>query len=146
MYAVLSALALLAASPDTVIRAGAPLPDRSAVPLGAVMQDPQSYAKAGEPVLVSGVVERVCTEMGCWMQVAPAPGEKGLQVNFKDHAFFIPMNAKGMKARAYGTIVVGTLGKAEADEREAEGAGVQRNADGTATEISLLATGVELTP
>jgi len=146
MLAAFAILSLLATSPDTVIRRGDPLPDRAALPLGVVLQDVESYAKQDEPVFISGVVERNCTAKGCWMQVAPAPGEKGVRVTFKDYGFFIPLNSKGMKVKAVGTIVTKHHDKDHVDHLEAEGAALQRNADGSATEITLVASGVELTP
>lgn len=144
MLAAFAILSLLATSPDTVIRRGDPLPDRAALPLGVVLQDVESYAKQDEPVFISGVVERNCTAKGCWMQVAPAPGEKGVRVTFKDYGFFIPLNSKGMKVKAVGTIVTKHHDKDHVDHLEAEGAALQRNADGSATEITLVASGVEL--
>jgi hypothetical protein len=144
MLAAFVILSLLATSPDTVIRRGEPLPDRAALPLGVVLQDVESYAKQNEPVFISGVVERNCTAKGCWMQVAPAPGEKGVRVTFKDYGFFIPLNSKGMKVKAVGTIVTKHHDKDHVDHLEAEGAALQRNADGSATEITLVASGVEL--
>lgn len=146
MLAALAILSLLATSPDTVIRRGEPLPDRAALPLGVVLQDVESYAKQSEPVFISGVVERNCTTKGCWMQVAPAPGEKGVRVTFKDYGFFIPLNSKGMKVKAVGTVVTKHHDKDHVDHLEAEGAALQRNADGSATEITFVASGVELTP
>ncbi len=146
MLAAFAILSLLSAAPDTVIRRGEPLPDRAALPLGVVLQDVESYAKLNEPVFISGVVERNCTTKGCWMQVAPAPGEKGVRVTFKDYGFFIPLNSKGMKVKAVGTIVTKHHDKDHVDHLEAEGAALQRNADGSATEITLVASGVELTP
>jgi len=146
MLAALAILSLLATSPDTVIRRGEPLPDRAALPLGVVLQDVESYAKQTEPVFISGVVERNCTTKGCWMQVAPAPGEKGVRVTFKDYGFFIPLNSKGMKVKAVGTVVTKHHDKDHVDHLEAEGAALQRNADGSATEITFVASGVELTP
>jgi hypothetical protein len=146
MLAAFAILSLLATAPDTVIRRGEPLPDRAALPLGVVLQDVESYARQPDPVFISGVVERNCTAKGCWMQVAPAPGEKGVRVTFKDYGFFIPLNSKGMKVKAVGTIVTKQHDKDHVDHLEAEGAALQRNADGSATEITLVASGVELTP
>jgi Domain of unknown function (DUF4920) len=146
MYAVLVALSLVSASPDSIIRRGEPLPDRAPTPLGAVLADVETYAKDGRTVFVSGVVERNCTTKGCWMQVAPAPGEKGVRVTFKDYGFFIPLNSKGMKVKAVGTIVTKHHEKDQVDHLEAEGAALYRNADGSATEVTLVASGVELAP
>lgn len=53
--------------------------------------------------------------------------------------------AREMKARAEGVTEIKTLSKAEADHLAGEGATLKRNEDGTADEVSFVATGVELT-
>jgi hypothetical protein len=62
----------------------------------------------------------------------------------KDHSFFIPLNSKGMKARAIGVLITKQHAKESADHLEAEGAYLVRNGDGTATEVTFVADGVEL--
>lgn len=79
------------------------------------------------------------------MQLAPAEDAAGVRVTFKDYGFFIPLDAKGMKARAEGVAVVTTLSKAEADHLEEEGAQLKRREDGSALEVAFVANGVELT-
>jgi len=134
---------------DEVITRGAAVPkDAKAVSLTTVLQDPAAYTK--EPVVVEGVIAASCTRQGCWMQLAPADGAQGdsqqsVRVTFKDYGFFIPLQAKGMKARAEGVAVVKTLSKEEADHLTGEGAKLKRNDDGTAQEVSFVANGVELT-
>lgn len=78
------------------------------------------------------------------MELAPAAGKPGVRVTFKDYAFFVPLDSKGMKARAEGVATVKTLSKKDADHLEGEGAKLTRNADGTANEVSFVANGVEL--
>ena len=78
------------------------------------------------------------------MEIAPKPGAAGLRVVFKDEAFFIPLNSKGMKATAEGQFAVETISKEHADHLVSEGAKLKRNADGAADQISFVATGVEL--
>lgn len=121
---------------------GAPVGKAAAVPLRTVLANPRAYTTT--PVLVEGVVLRACTTMGCWMQLAPDEGSEGIRVAMKDHAFTIPMNSAGKHARAEGIVEVRQVSKAQADHLEGEGARLQRNADGTATEIRFVATGVEL--
>jgi hypothetical protein len=129
---------------DDVIKRGAALSsDAKPVALAKVLESPQSYTK--DAVLVEGVIESSCTNKGCWMQLVPAEGGQGVRVTFKDYGFFIPLQAKGMKARAEGVATVKTLSKADADHLEGEGAKLKRNADGTANEVSFVANGVELT-
>jgi hypothetical protein len=125
------------AATETVKR-GAPLGDSPAVALADVLKEPQKYA--GKPV----IVERACTRAGCWMEIAPKTGAEGVRVTFKDYGFFVPLNSKGMKVRAEGEFAVRQLSKADADHYEQEGARLKRNADGTADEVSFVASGVEL--
>jgi hypothetical protein len=68
-----------------------------------------------------------------------------VRVTFKDYGFFVPLDSKGAKVRAEGIAEVKTLSKKEADHLEEEGAKLLRNEDGTAREVSFVASGVELT-
>ncbi|MGN6184459.1 MAG: DUF4920 domain-containing protein [Thermoanaerobaculia bacterium] len=131
------------ASEDVVKRGAAISPDAKPVSLAKVLENPDAYTK--DAVVVDGVIAASCTRKGCWMQLAPSEGGDSVRVTFKDYGFFIPLEAKGMKARAEGVTVVKTLTKADADHLEEEGAKLKRNEDGTATEISFIANGVELT-
>lgn len=128
---------------DTVTRGTAISSSARAVPLAKVLAEPESYTK--DPVVVEGVITTSCERKGCWMQLAPSPNESGVRVTFRDYAFFIPLDAKGMSARAEGVAVVKTLSRKEADHLEEEGVKLTRNEDGTATEVSFIANGVELT-
>lgn len=128
---------------ETITRGAAVSSSAKAVPLAKVLAEPQSYTK--DAVVVEGVITTSCERKGCWMQLAPAAGKPGVRVTFKDYGFFIPLDAKGMSARAEGVAAVKTLSKKEADHLEEEGAKLTRNTDGTATEVSFIANGVELT-
>jgi hypothetical protein len=136
-------LAMTAFAGEVVTRGAAVPKDAQAVPLAKVLESPDAYTK--EAVVVEGVIETACTRKGCWMQLAPAAGEPSVRVTFKDYGFFIPLDAKGMKARAEGVAVVKTLSKADADHLAEEGAKLTRREDGTAVEVSFVANGVELT-
>lgn len=125
-----------------VVKRGAPVSASKPVALDTVLESPRAYTK--DAVVVEGVIQKSCTSMGCWMELAPAPGKKSVRVTFKDEKFFIPLTAKGMQARAEGVTMINTLSKAEADHLAGEGATLKRNADGTADEVSFVATGVEL--
>jgi hypothetical protein len=128
------------------ITRGAPISkDAKAIPLATVLENPASYTK--DTVVVEGVIAASCTRQGCWMQLAPSEEKaaQSVRVTFKDYGFFIPLQAKGMKARAEGVAVVKTLTKEDADHLEEEGAKLTRQKDGTALEVSFVANGVELT-
>jgi hypothetical protein len=126
-----------------VIKRGAPLGKSEMVALTDVMADPQKFS--GKTVKVEGVIARSCKSEGCWMELAPSMDAKTVRVKFKDHGFFIPLDAQGMKAKAEGIFEVKVLSKEEVDHLVNEdGAKIERNADGTANEITFIASGVEL--
>jgi hypothetical protein len=148
MKKLLPAFLLLAAvsafAGDVITRGAAVSKDAKAISLATVLENPESYTK--EVVVVEGVIATSCTRKGCWMQLAPSEAKDAasVRVTFKDYGFFIPLEAKGMKARAEGVAVVKTLSKADADHLEEEGAKLTRREDGTALEVSFVANGVEL--
>ena len=140
--AIVLLLATTAFANDVITRGAAVSKDAKAIPLATVLENPEAYTK--EAVVVEGVIAAACTRKGCWMQLAPAEGKDSVRVTFKDYGFFIPLDAKGMKARAEGVTEVKTLSKAEADHLAEEGAKLTRKEDGTAIEVSFVANGVEL--
>jgi hypothetical protein len=138
-----SLVAQTAAADSAVVRRGAPVPAGQAMAVSTVIASPRTYS-AG-PVLMEGVITNECTEKGCWMQVAPTrEGSTGMRVTFKDYAFFIPQSMVGRRARMEGVLKVTTHSKAAAEHLIHEGAKLTKNADGTATEVQFVASGVEL--
>ena len=98
-------------------------------------------------VLVEGTIVRSCKMEGCWAELAPDKDSKqSVRVKMRDHGFFIPLESAGSFARAQGIVAVKTLSKAEVDHLiKDDGAKFDnRSADGTFTEVSFEATGVEL--
>jgi Domain of unknown function (DUF4920) len=137
-------VATIAFAGDTISRGAAIAKDTKSVPLATVLASPAEYTKT--PVVVEGVVTNACERKGCWMQLKPAAdADQAVRVTFKDYGFFVPLDSKGMKARAEGVTTVKKLSKAEADHLEEEGAKLKRNEDGSAIEVSFVANGVELT-
>ncbi len=125
----------------TINRGTAIAKDAKSVPLATVLASPDDYTKSA--VVVEGTVTNACERKGCWMQLNDA--DQSVRVTFKDYGFFVPLDSKGMKARAEGVTTVKKLSKAEADHLEEEGAKLKRNEDGTSVEVSFVASGVELT-
>ncbi|MGB7068998.1 MAG: DUF4920 domain-containing protein [Pyrinomonadaceae bacterium] len=109
------------------------------------IENPEKFA--GKTVTVKGVIVRSCKKEGCWMEMADRQGGKSVRVTFGDHAFFIPLNSAGMMVKAQGVFKTKTLPKEHVDHLiNDDGAKFdKRNTDGTATEVSFDATGVELT-
>ncbi len=128
---------------ESVVKRGEPIGDSPAVKFADVFKEPQRYA--GRAVVVEGVVERVCKMEGCWMQIAPEAGaEESVRVTF-DHKFTVPKDADRMNFRAEGEFSVKVLSREEVEHLvKDDGAKIKTNSDGTANEISFLATGVEL--
>ena len=128
-----------------MIRRGAVLSGNAKkVSLAKVMANPSKYA--GKTVRVEGVIVRSCKMEGCWAELAPDANGKSVRVKMKDHSFFIPLQSAGFKAKADGIFTVKKLTKEQVDHMiEEDGAKFEnRNADGTVTEVSFEATGIEL--
>ncbi|MET0754389.1 MAG: DUF4920 domain-containing protein [Pyrinomonadaceae bacterium] len=128
-----------------VLKRGAMIGNAKKVSLAKVLANPAKYAD--KTVRVEGVIVRSCKMEGCWMELAPSKDAKSVRVKMKDHAFFIPLDSAGATAKAEGVFTVKTLTKEMVKHMiEEDGAKFENiNPDGTVTEISFEATGVELT-
>ena len=127
---------------DQVITRGAPLGDSPVVSLMDVLRDIDAYADRS--VTLEGSVEKVCHVKGCWLELVPANSPSGIRVTFKGYGFFVPADSTGYEALLEGTFETNVFSKDDADHLIAEGVSLSRNPDGTATEISFVAAGVEL--
>ena len=106
------------------------------------LKEPQKYD--GKTLVIEGVVRRVCQAEGCWVEIGPKEGEGTVRVTF-DHKFSVPKDAAEMNFRAEGKLKVKTLSKETVEHLVKEdGAKIKTNPDGTADEVTFLATGVEL--
>jgi hypothetical protein len=141
--AALLLLGVLSTDADSVLKRGKTVPATPTTTIDAILADPAGFPE-GQVVVIDGMVIKSCTAMGCWMQLADSAGAKGVQVDFHDAGFVIPMGAAGMKARAMGTVTVTVLKPDEVAEAEGTGSAVTKNAKGEAIEVGLEGTGVEL--
>jgi hypothetical protein len=124
---------------------GAPLASKNPpVPIASVLARPDQFA--GKPLVADGKVRAACTRKGCWMELAPTAqkGTPGCRVTFKDYGFFVPTDSAGAEAKVEGVAEVRTIPAGEVSHLESEGASFVKAADGTAKEIRIVATGVEL--
>lgn len=128
-----------------VLLRGAPLGKSKKVSLAKAMANPTKYA--GKTVRVEGVIVKSCKKEGCWFELAPKTDAKAVRITMKNHAFFVPLESAGAVAKAEGIFVVKTLTKEQVKHLvEDDGMKFDNiNADGTVTEVSFEATGVELT-
>ena len=135
-----------AAIPSTgYLKRGAPIGTATKVSLADVLASPDKYSD--KPLLVEGVVVRSCKMEGCWAELAAdKDSKKSVHVTMKDHSFFIPLQSAGSTARAEGVFKVKTLSKAEVDHLVNEDGAKfdNRNADGSVTQVSFEASGIEL--
>ena len=135
--------ATAAESSDRVLR-GEPIgADTVRVSFADALKEPQKYD--GKKVVIEGVVRRVCQAEGCWMEIGPkAEGDGSVRVTF-DHKFAVPKDSSRMNFRAEGTLKLKTLSKETVEHLvKDDGAKIKTNPDGTANEVTFLATGVEL--
>lgn len=124
---------------------GAPLGNGPTASLGEVLKAPDKFAD--QTVLVEGQVRRACTRKGCWMELgeADAPESPGCRVTFKDYGFFVPTDSAGSKARVEAKVESKVVKASMVTHLEEEGAQFADKApDGSAREVRLVATGVEL--
>ena len=124
---------------------GAPLGGSSKATLADVLQHPDKFAD--KTVTVEGDVRQACTKKGCWMELSESPDPKAAacRVTFKDYGFFVPTDSAGSKARVEAKVETKQVKPAMVQHLEEEGAKfAQKSADGSATEVRLVATGVEL--
>lgn len=124
---------------------GAPIRDGGeTATLAQVLARPEAYAD--KTVTLTGEVRQACTVKGCWMELAPsADAAAGARVTFKDYGFFVPTDSRGAHARVQGVISVKAIDAGEIAHMESEGGTVAgKTADGSAREVRIVATGVEL--
>ncbi len=115
------------------------------VSLKNVLKNPEEYS--GKTVRVSGYVVRSCKMEGCWAEIGDTKEAKEtVRVKMKGHSFFIPLKSAGYKVLTEGVFSVKMLSKKEVEHLvEEDGAKFQHvNKDGTVTEVSFLASGIEL--
>lgn len=131
-------------SEGKIIR-GAAIGKSKKVSLKKVLKNPAKYS--GKMVRVKGFVVRSCKKEGCWAELGRKRDSKQtVRVKMKDHNFFIPLKSAGYKVLTEGVFSVKTLSKEEVQHLvEDDGAKFENiNEDGTVTEISFLASGIEL--
>ena len=113
--------------------------------LADLFKSPEQYRDRA--VTVEGHVRSACTRRGCWMEVAEGadPTLPGCRITFKDYGFFVPTDSAGATAKVQGTFGLNVVPAERVAHLESEGGQFpHKNADGSANELRLVATGVEL--
>jgi len=129
---------------NAYLKRGEPIGDSKKVSLNEALVSPAKYA--GKKLLIEGVVVRSCKKEGCWAEVAENTDSKSIRIEMKEHRFFIPLQSAGAQARVEGTFILKVLSKEQVDHMiKDDGAKFDKvNPDGTVTEVSFEATGIEL--
>ena len=125
---------------------GAGVANGPVLSLADVLAAPERFRD--QTITVEGEVRSACTRRGCWMEVAQGtdPALAGCRVTFKDYGFFVPTDSAGAHAKVQGVLGVNTLPADRVAHLESEGGHFPRkNPDGSANELRLVASGVELT-
>lgn len=124
---------------------GDPLGGSPRISLAKLVESPDDYHQ--KSVTVSGHVRRACSKKGCWMEVATSSQKDapGCRVTFKDYGFLVPTDSAGSEATMEAVVQLTEVKPEAVRHYEAEGATFPgKRADGTAVEVRLVATGVEL--
>ena len=73
-------------------------------PMERIIARPSEFE--GQTVRVEGTIAAVCTEMGCWMALAPDAAKDGstMMIKVDDGVIVFPVSAKGKRAAAQGVV------------------------------------------
>jgi len=127
-------------------RFGQPITAGESATLSAVLGSAEQYRD--RTVIMEGLVRRACSRKGCWMELAAGSDKAspGCRVTFKDYGFFVPTDSAGARAKVQGAVLIHKVEPQWVAHMEEEGAHfASKNPDGSANEVRLVATGVELT-
>lgn len=127
-------------SSTEVIKRGKALSKGEVISLDAVAKDPESFSS--KSVLVTGTISAVCQVKGCWMTLSGKDPAARARVTFKDYAFFVPKEGKGMKAVLEAEVKIKMLSDGErqhlADDGKVSVDQIPK------VELRLVASGLEL--
>ncbi len=124
---------------------GKPLGTSPLVSLEKLLANPSEFHD--KTVRVEGHVSRACSRKGCWMELAVDATERAARcrVTFENYGFFVPRDSAGSSARLEGRVQVTAVKPEAVKHYESEGAQFpNKGSDGSAQEVRLIATGVEL--
>ena len=136
---LVSVVAVRAAGQADKLGAGVTLAE--ATPIADLYAAPEKFV--GKTLRIDGVVSAVCTEMGCWMALAPAD-KPDQTIRFKvDHgtAIVFPISAKGKQASAEGVFEKIAAADHEGNEAAREQTSAQPNASKFGTMYQVKALG-----
>jgi hypothetical protein len=98
--AALVLAATLVAAEEKGTKYGEGVAMTSATAIADLATKPDQFV--GKKVRIDGVVEAVCENMGCWMQIKDEKSDKTVRIKVDDGVIVFPVTAKGKKASAEG--------------------------------------------
>lgn len=111
---VLALVALLAAVPAVAATYGKGVTLKETTKISDIYASPDKYV--GKAVKVEGVITDVCSKRGCWMLIGSDKEFQTIRFKVEDGVIVIPMEAKGKKGVAEGTLKKIEMTKEEAAE------------------------------
>jgi hypothetical protein len=92
---------LVAAAPESF---GSGVSLKETTPIERIIAKPADFE--GRTVRVEGTISAVCSEMGCWMALAPDAAKDGttMMIKVDDGVIVFPVSAKGKRAAAQGVV------------------------------------------
>ena len=101
------AIVAIAAGPAAAVAPqnfGAGVSLKENTPMERIIARPSEFE--GKTVRVEGTIAAVCTEMGCWMALAPDAAKDGstMMIKVDDGVIVFPVSAKGKRAVAQGVV------------------------------------------
>lgn len=116
-----SVLVMVSLGVSTVLAAqnfGGKVDHTALTPISSIVAAPDKYL--AKPVTVQGEIISVCSNKGCWMQLASDASEQQFKIKVRDGDMVFPVSAKGKKAFATGQLVKTELDLESSREHLAE--------------------------
>ncbi|MGE5682314.1 MAG: DUF4920 domain-containing protein [Bacillota bacterium] len=98
----------------SVKKLGKDLTLKNKTKVSEILKNPKSFV--GKKVQVEGMIVDVCSNRGCWMEIAGDKPFQKIKVKVKDGEIVFPMEAKGKTAKVEGEIYEINLTKEQAAE------------------------------
>ncbi len=112
--------------------------------LADVARDPRRFAN--RKIATTGTISAVCQHAGCWMEMKDDAGEA--HIKMAGHAFLVPRNASGKKARVMAKLAMDPAEPAACQGDGHKGKGCRAEAEEQLgrplAKLELVASGVEI--
>ncbi|HAB54336.1 MAG: hypothetical protein A2315_16475 [Ignavibacteria bacterium RIFOXYB2_FULL_35_12] len=101
-------------SSEKIEKLGAEIKANQKIKISEILSTPNKFI--GKKILVEGNVLDVCTDAGCWMDIASDVPNQKIKIKVKDGDIIFPVKAKGKSALVEGVVYSIELDEVEAKE------------------------------